>query len=286
MHLPRRTVVLLAVVLLSACSTDSVGPNADLGGLMILAGKPGDAKLSTWAKGAKVDASEDIKTPDGMSWVSAGRADVLVGGLGDGSLRTSSPVTAGDDPTWHKVKAAGADGHQAADPFYFPTWDPEGGRFAALAGDLDADPRLTLIDPTAGSAFEIELQRPVAGAPPAWVGPDLVAVAVGDATNPGSILIDTTTGEITDGPGGGRLLATSADAATIAVVGGTDGDAITIRATEGWLAGDGSSIGFDRPTRRSRRPDLARARSDRVAARDRVARRRWQGHRRTPRSRQ
>ena len=117
------------------------------------------------------------------------------------------------------MSAAGADGHQADGPFYFPSWDPEGGRFAALAGDLDDEPRLTLIDPSARSAFEIDLGRPVVAAPPAWVGDDLVAVAVGDAAAPASILVDTTTGEIADGPAGGRLFATSADGRTIAVVG-------------------------------------------------------------------
>ena len=225
-----------------ACDTGLGTATADLGGLLTLAGDPGDATLSTWPPGSGTDGDETVKTPKGTAWVAAGRSDVLVATLVDGSLRTSDPIHPGEVPAWRKVVATGGDGHTAAGPFYFPTWDPEGGRFAALAGDLDAAPTLTLIDPSGGSAFEIELGRPVVAAPPAWVGADLVAIAVGDATAPGSILIDTTTGEIRDGPAGGRLFATSADGATIAIVGG-DGGTVTIRSTEGWLAGDGSSIG-------------------------------------------
>ncbi len=232
----------LAVGLLGACAQNGASPAADLGGLLVLAGDPGDAQLRAWAPGAAADADRAVKTPTGTAWIAGGRADVLVANLVDGSLRTSDPIDPDEDPTWRKVSAAGADGHQAADPFYFPTWDPEGGRFAALAGDLDAEPRLTLIDPSARSALEIALERPVVAAPPAWVGDDLIAVAVGDATSPGSILIDTTTGEISDGPAGGRLFATSADGRTIALV-GEDGDTIVIRTTDGWRSGDGSSIG-------------------------------------------
>jgi hypothetical protein len=242
----RPPLVLLAAAIagaaLGGCAEDGTSPSADLGGLLVLAGAPGDAALRAWADGAAPDDDRAVETPKGTSWVAGGRADVLVADLVNGTLRTSDPVDPDEDPTWRKVSAAGADGKQADGPFYFPSWDPEGGRFAALAGDLDAEPRLTLIDPSARSAFEVDLGRPVVAAPPVWVGDDLVAVAVGDATSPASILVDTTTGEITDGPSGGRLLATSADARTIAVVGG-DGDTIAIRSTEAWLTEDGSSVG-------------------------------------------
>jgi hypothetical protein len=237
-------IVLAAVLLCAGCAgLTGPAPDADLGGLLVLAGKAGDAKLRSWPAGAGADGDRTIKTVDGTTWVAAGLGDVLVGGLVDGSLRTSDPITQDATPAWRKVKAAGADGHPVGAPFYFPTWDPEGGRFAALAGDLDVDARLTLIDPSTAGAFDIDLGRPVVAAPPAWVGADLVAIAVGDATDPGSILVDTTTGEARDGPSGGRLFATSADGAIIAVVGGEAGDQIVVRSTDGWLAGDGSSIG-------------------------------------------
>jgi hypothetical protein len=233
--------VLLAV--LAGCSVLDGSSDADVGGLLVLAGKPGDAVLRSWPPGSGADDDRAVKTADGTTWVAAGRGDVLVGGLVDGSLRTSDPITDDAAPTWRKVKAAGADGDPVDGPFYFPSWDPEGGRFAALAGDLDADAHVVLVDPTTRSAFDIDLERPVVSAPAAWVGDDLLAIPVGDAAEPGSILVDTTNGEIRDGPGGGRLLATSADGAVIAAVGGESGDQVVIRSTEGWLAGDGSSIG-------------------------------------------
>jgi hypothetical protein len=235
---------ILAAFSISGCTVLTGSSNdPNLGGLLILAGKPGDTTLRSWPAGAPLSGDRTITTPDGTTWVAAGLADVLVAGLVDGSLRTSGPVTSDPTPAWRKTRAAGADGNPVEGPFYFPSWDPQGGRFAALAGDLDADARLTLVDPSTSSAFDIDLGRPVVAAPPAWVGPDLVAVAVGDATAPGSLLVDTTTGEATNGPSGGRLLATSADGSVIAIVGGTSGDQIEIRSTDGWLAGDGSSIG-------------------------------------------
>lgn len=234
----------LAVAVLAACSGLPIGDgDARVGGLLALAGKPADATLRWWPAGARTDGERVIKTAAGTAWVSAGRGDVLAVGLADGSLRTSTPISTDASPTWRKVKATGADGDAPSGPFYFPSWDPEGGRFAVLSGALDADAHLTLLDPSTGSAFDIDLERPVAAAPPAWVGPDRVALAVGDATDPGSILVDTTTGAVTDGPPGGRLLATSADGSVIAVVGGATGDGVSIRSTEGWMAGDGSAIG-------------------------------------------
>jgi len=232
----------VTAAIVAACTSIATSNEPDLGGLLVLSGKPGDSSLQTWEHGAAAKEPGAVKTPTGTTWVAGGLADVLVAGLVDGSLRTSDPLS-DTTATWHKVAAKGAEGTVVQGPFYFPTWDPEGGRFAALAGDLDADPRLTLVDPSTGSAFEVALGRPVVEAPPAWVGDDLVAVAVGDASTPGAVLVDTTTAKVRDGPSGGRLLATSADGATIAVVGGRDGDGITIRTTEGWLSGDGSSVG-------------------------------------------
>ena len=228
---------------LAACDVSSGTSDANVGGLLLLSGKPGDAALRSWPAGAAADADRTVKTADGTTWVAAGRGDVLVAGLVDGSLRTSDPIGDDPSPTWRAVKAAGADGDPVGGPFYFPSWDPEGGRFATLAGDLDADAHLVLVDPSTSSAFDVDLGRAVVAAPPAWVGPDLLAIPVGDASQPGSVLLDTTTGDVRDGPAGGRLLATSADAGVIATVGGATGDQVVIRSTEGWLAGDGSSIG-------------------------------------------
>ncbi len=236
--------VSVAAAVMGACSIGQPSPVAHLDGLLVLAGNTGNATLRGWAAGAHADEGRDVATPDGTAWVAGGRADVLVAGVADGSLRTSAPVDPADaaDLAWRTVKAAGADGDEVSGPFYFPSWDPEGGRFAALAGDLDAAPRLTLIDPTTQSAFEIDLSQPVIAAPPVWIGPDRVAVLVGSDTSPASILVDTTTGDATDGPSGAHLLASSADGRTVAVA-GAEGAPVVIRSTTSWLGDDESSIG-------------------------------------------
>ncbi len=231
--------VVLAVVT-TACNAEST-PTARLDGLLVLAGDSGGGALRGWDASSDADGTS-IATPKGTTWVNAGRADVLVAVVGDGALRISDPLQAGRKPTWVEPDANDPSGDPADGPFYFPTWDPEGGRFAALSGDLDADAWLTLVDPSVGSALVIDLGGPVAAAPPAWVGDDLVAVLTGTTESPTSSLVDTTTGDVTDGPSGARLLGSAPDGATVAVV-GDDGDPVTIRTTEAWLAGDGSSIG-------------------------------------------
>lgn len=238
-----RTAALAALLAAGAagCTSDPA-PNARLSGLLVLAGDAGGGELRTWGDDpADVDGAF-VATPRATAWVMAGRADVLVAAVGQGSLRISEPLRPDRKANWRRPDAIDATGDEAEGPFYFPTWDPEGGRFAALAGDPDVDARLTLVDPTVGSAFEIDLGRAVAAAPPAWVGDDLVAVLTGTLDDPGSILVDTTTSEIEAGPRGARLIATSADGATIAIV-GDDGAPVTIRGTEAWLTEDGSAIG-------------------------------------------
>jgi hypothetical protein len=242
MRAVHRLLVAAMLVVVAGCATDQAADPADLDGLLVLAGDTTSAHLSAWVDGATKDAGRAVETPDGAAWIAVGRANVLVAALGDGSLRLSDPAgDAGGGLDWRAVKARGADGDIAAGPFYFPTWDPDGGRFAALAGDLDTDPRLTLIDPSTDAAFEIRLGRPAAAAPPAWIGPDRLAILTGTAEAPTSILVDTTNGDIVDGPAGARLLAASADGKIVAM---TDAaDRVTVRTTEAWLSGDGSSIG-------------------------------------------
>ncbi len=59
-------------------------------------------------------------------------------------------------------------------------------------------------------------------------------------------IIDTTTGEQTEGPSGDRLLATSVDGKRVATM-ADQGAPIVIRDMAGWLAGDGSSIASIEP---------------------------------------
>jgi hypothetical protein len=238
---PAALTLTLVVAFVAGCTAEPT-PAARLDRLLVLAGDTAGGELRGWSNDPADEDGASIATTRGTAWVAAGRADVLVAVIADGSLRISDPLQAGRKPTWREPDAAGASGEPATGPFYFPTWDPEGGRFAALAGDLDAAARLTLVDPTVGAALEIELGQPVAAAPPVWVGSDLVAILTGTAGDPASILVDTTTGDVRDGPRGARLLATSPDGATVAIV-GDDGDPVTIRTTDAWLTGDGSAIG-------------------------------------------
>ncbi len=242
MRAVRRCLSVALLVVVAGCAASQSADPADLDGLLVLAGDTTTAHLTAWVGGAAMDAGRGVETPDGAAWVAAGRADVLVAALRDGSLRLSDPArNGGGGLDWRSVKARGESGAVEAGPFYFPTWDPDGGRFAALAGDLDTDPQLTLIDPSTDAAFSIPLGRPVAAAPPAWIGTDQVAILTGTAEAPTSILVDTTNGAIVDGPSGAHLLAASADGLIVAMT--DSAGTVTIRTADAWRSGDGSSIG-------------------------------------------
>jgi hypothetical protein len=229
---PLAAACLLAVMVLGGCEPDRQSESR-LDGLLVLSGSTRGTELRAWTE---QDAGAPIDIPDGTTWVSAGRADVLALALADGSLRISDPIRPDRDPTWETAGATLSTGDEAVGPFWFPVWDPDGGRLATVAGDFDADPRLTIIDPSDGTASEVELGRPVSYAPPTWVGPDLVAVVTGTDDGPTSVLVDTEAGTVTAGPAGARLLATSADGTTLAAAEGGS-QRIEIRSTTAWLDG-------------------------------------------------
>jgi hypothetical protein len=249
-HPRRRLAVGLAVlcaIVITACSNQAETPGTVPAGLLALAAGPGGTTLTGWdATGAD---GTPIKLPQGeTTWISAGRAAVLAATLASGKTSTSDPVHLGKPLAWRSVKAKVPTGETPAGPDYFATWDPEGGRFATLAGDLLSGDgiRLVLVDPSAQTAFEITLDRSVVAAPPVWIDGDRVAVVTGDAAAPTSAIVDTTTGEIGDGPAGARLLATSAAGRRIATM-AAQGAPIVIHDTAGWLAGDGSQVGSIAP---------------------------------------
>ena len=232
--------LVLAIPLAAGCSPGG-SSTAPLDGLLLVTGDLDATSLQAWFEDTPPGDGVDVVVPDRTTWVAAGRADVLAVSLADGSLRISGPVRAGDKPSWQQPKATLVTGEQAAGPMYFPSWDPEGGRVAALAGPLDADPRLVLIDPSVDSAFEIDLGQPVTAAPPAWVGPDVVAIVTGPDDAPTSILVDTTSGDGTPGPSGARLLASSADGKMLAAV-EPGAEPIVVRATTAWLDRGGAIV--------------------------------------------
>ncbi len=254
-HRARRAV---ASVLLGACAavlvacsspTSSTGTVPD--GLVALVAAADRTSLLGW-DGSGGDAVP-INLPDGATvWIATGRADVLAATLADGSTATSDPVHLGQPLAWRAVKPTGATSGPPKGPTYFAAWDPAGGRFAILAGDLATGVgiRVVLIDPSSGSAVQLPLGRSVVAAPPAWIDDDRLVVVTGDAAEPTSTIVDTMTGELTEGPIGARTLATSANGRVIATM-AEQGAPVVVRDTAGWLSGDGSSIASIDPPRGS-----------------------------------
>jgi hypothetical protein len=241
--------VVACTAVLGACSNPKPSAEVAPNGLVALVADPGGTRLLGWdASGG--DPLAITLPPGGAVWVAAGRAGVLAAALEGGTLATSDPIRLGTKLAWRTVKAVGPTGAAPKGPDYFAAWDTEGGRFATLAGDLVAGSaiRLVLIDPSVRTAFEIPIDRPVVAAPPAWLDGDRLVLVTGDAATPTTTIVDTATSELTDGPIGVRLVATSADGKRIATMAG-QGAPVVVRDTAGWLSGDGSSIAsVDPPT--------------------------------------
>ena len=249
----RRTAATLAVLLLlSACQADAGAAEQPAEGLLILTG--GDAaELVVLAK--KRDSDDPVAiglpTPDGDPvWISAGKEGSLAGSTTSGGLVTSGPV----DPRgaaadlagleWKAVKVSDESGQALTTPGSFPTWDPDGQRFAALGGDLlgGGEMSLLVVDPGDGKTTSIPLKRALLAAAPAWLDGERVAVVTGSADEPATLVVDTTNGKISKGPVGERRLATSGDGSVIATSAGP-GAPILVRSSRGWLADDGTSTG-------------------------------------------
>ena len=234
--------LVVATMMVGACSSPKGSADAALDGLIALAADTTRTSLLGWDTRGGDGVAITLPKGDAV-WVATGRAGVLAVTFADGGLATSDPVQLGKKLAWRTVKAVGPSGVAPKGPHYFAVWDPQGGRFASLAGDLLAGDqiRVVLIDPSAGTAFEIPLDRPVPAAPPAWIDGDRLVVVTGDAAQPASLIVDTTTSAMTEGPIGARLVATSANARRIATMAG-QGAPVVVRDTAGWLSGDGSSI--------------------------------------------
>jgi len=238
-------IFLLASTTLAACAdpdASSITPD----GLLALVGTGDRTTLTAWDTAG---TANDVDLPSGeTTWISSGRANVLVATLAAGTTATSSPLHLDEAPKWRPVSAKDATGAKPGGPLSFATWDPEGGVFATLAGDLlSSDPiRLVLVDPSVSTAFEIPLDRAIVAAPPAWIGVDRLVVVTGDAGAPTSAIVDTASSEVSDGPPGSRLIATSANGRRTATM-AKQGAPVLVRDTAGWLAGDGSSIASIEP---------------------------------------
>ena len=239
--------VILAGLVVAGCASQPT-TSATPTGLLALTGSGDSTSMTAWdadrAKGTPVDL------PDGgTAWISAGRARVLVATMAKGTTATSRPLDLANDTTWNAVKlTADESGASAPSPLSFATWDPEGGRYAVLGGDLlSNDPiSVVLIDPTVSSFFDIPVGRDVVAAPPAWIDEDHLVVVTGDVGSPTSAIIDVTTSDVVDGPSGARLIAASANGKRVATM-AKQGAPVMIRDMAAWLAGDGTAIGSVAP---------------------------------------
>jgi hypothetical protein len=237
------------VVVAAACSKPATSGDVGVApdGLVALVADGDKTTLVGW-DGSGGEAIP-IKLPKGnVTWVATGLQDVLAAVRDDGTSATSDPVQLGKSLAWRTVDAKDPSGKAPAGPAYFAAWEPAGGRYAMLAGDLLAGDgiRVVLIDPTVSTAFEIALDGPVVAAPPVWIDDDHLVVVTGDAGAPIATIVDGTTGAQAAGPSGDRLIATSADGKRVATM-ASQGAPIVIRDMAGWLAGDGSSIASVQP---------------------------------------
>jgi hypothetical protein len=233
---------LVCVGVIAACSDP--GPSADVtpAGLIALVGNADSTTLVGWDTTAAKPIP--IKLPKGdTTWVASGRADVLAAALANGQTATSNPVHLDTPLVWRSVKAIGPNGSAPKGPDSFVAWDPEGGRFATLAGDLLSGDgiRVVIIDPSVGRTVEIPIDRSVVAAPPIWIDADHLVVVTGDGTAPQATIVDVKDGSLSDGPAGSRLLAASADGHTIATM-ASPGAPVVIRSTNAWLGGDDTSV--------------------------------------------
>ena len=246
---PLVALAIVAALALGACKDDPVDPGqASLDGLLLLTG---DLRASTMLETCVGSPCRmaTVETPKGTTWIAAGDGGQLAATLLDQTLRTSDALHPGGKQSWRKADLVDAEGAHVDGPFLFPSWDPGGVRYAVLAGGLDADPRLVVADPETGTAVEHLLEPPIVPAPPAWLGEDRILVVTGTDDALTSSVVDTASGDASAGPAGARLVATSADALTVAVA-GPGRDPVAFRATSDWLAGDGSSLAIDRSAER------------------------------------
>ncbi len=258
---------------IAACSSTepSDAASAAPDGLVALVATADATSLVGWSGTAT--KAVPITLPKGdTTWIATGRADVLAAALANGTTATSDPIHLGKPLDWRAVKAKDASGDIPKGHQDYVSWDPEGGRFATLVGDLLSGDGISvmLIDPSAGSAFAIPIDRSVIAAPPVWIGADRLVVVTGDASSPLATIVDTETGELSDGPLGARLLATSADGRRVATM-DEPGDPVIVRDTDAWLGGDHVIDRVSSPAERIVQRDRVLARRDRSATCDRLA---------------
>jgi hypothetical protein len=247
-QLLRLALVIVAALALVGCEPEQEPDDVALTqGLLVLSGDIGDLRLDV--RDAESPSGRPVPLPDpATTWVSAGRTNVLLATLIDGRTFVSDPLGA-DDPEWRLVEAVTVDDEPPITPRYYGAWDPPGGAYVQLGGNFAAGDgsRIVVTDPTLLGATENDLgSRTILAVPPAWIDDDRVMVLGSNDGEPESLIVDTTSGDIRDGPAGSTIVTTSADASTTAVWRGTDAT-VEVLETAAWLAGDSAAIGIDAP---------------------------------------
>lgn len=216
-------------------------------GLLVLSGQVGNLTLEV--RDADDPSGRPVPLPDAATtWVSAGRTNVLLATLIDGRTYVSDPL-GGDDPEWRAVDALTVDDAPPITPRYYGAWDPPGGAYVQLGGNFAAGDgsRIVVTDPTLLGATENDLgDRTMLAVPPAWIDDDRVVVLASRDGATDTLIVDSTSGDISAGPGGVRIVTTSADAATTASWRGPD-TPVEVLETSAWLAGEAAAVRIDPP---------------------------------------
>ena len=132
----RGALLLVACVgLLGACSNGAPSAESAPDGLLALVANANGTTLVGWDDSG--DEPTSITLPKGeTTWVDPGLAGVLAATLADGTTQTSDPLHLGKKLKWRAVKAVGPNGAPDRGPDTFASWEPGGGRYATLSGDL------------------------------------------------------------------------------------------------------------------------------------------------------
>jgi hypothetical protein len=242
----RRTVAAILCLTVVAVAAGCEEPPEDAAmtdGLLVLSGDVGSVTLRVREGGR----GRRIELPDpATSWVAAGRTNVLLATLVDGSTYVSGPL-GDEDPEWRLVEPVTLTDLPPEPPLFFGTWDPPGGAYAQLGIELSGTGgmRVVVVDPSLEQAVEVAAGQTAVPVPPAWIDDDrVVLAAAGDGAE--TVLVDSATKESTPGPSGVAYIATSADTSTAAVWAGP-GEPVEVLSTEDWLAGTPASVRIDPP---------------------------------------
>lgn len=233
-------VVLAVVAVAAGCSSREPAPSS-LDGLTVLAGGNGAARLLTWnGEGA----SRELSLPAGsVTWISISSRGDAVATLDDGTLRVAERIDRDKPGAWSRERPAGPDGAPLAEPVRTPRWAPDGGRFAAIAGQADAA-RLVILDPRTDGSLVLPVEQRIRPAAPVWVDADRIGFVsdVPGATGARLSLVDTATGETSVAGSALSAADTAADANRIAVA-SDDGTRIEVHALGAWLGGSSEALG-------------------------------------------